>query len=86
MHCEDIRNQKLTDYRNLLESQQGPFLREKLEALKFIKKEQEELQLAVTVTEQDIKKVEEQLKEWTVKDEIKQKAKKKKKNLISELE
>ncbi|CAH2052209.1 unnamed protein product, partial [Iphiclides podalirius] len=86
MHCDDIKNSKLADYRSLLESQQGPFLRNKLEALNFIKKEQLELQLPVTVTAQDIKKVEEQLKEWTIKDEIKQQAKKKKRNILLEVE
>ncbi|XP_049879171.1 28S ribosomal protein S15, mitochondrial [Pectinophora gossypiella] len=82
MHCDDIRNSKLNDYRNLLESQQGPFLTEKLAALKFIRGEQIELQLPVTVSEQDIKKVEQQLETWKIKDDIKQKAKKKKRNLI----
>ncbi|XP_059051598.1 small ribosomal subunit protein uS15m [Achroia grisella] len=82
MHCEDIRNKKLTDYRNLLESQQGPFLSSKLEALKFIKSEQTELQLAVTVSDQDIKKVEQQLEEWTIKDQIKQQSMKRKKQVI----
>ncbi|KAL0818328.1 hypothetical protein ABMA28_008810 [Loxostege sticticalis] len=84
MHCDDIRNKKLNDYRNLLESQQGPFLKEKLEALKFIKSEQIELQLPVTVTDQDIKKVEKQLEEWKIKDEIKQQAKKKKRSVLLE--
>lgn len=82
MHCENIRQNKLTDYRNLLESQQGPFLRQKLEALKFIRSEQIELQLPITVTEQDIKKVEAQLEDWQIKDEAKEQAKKKKKNIL----
>ncbi|KPI98881.1 PREDICTED: 28S ribosomal protein S15, mitochondrial [Papilio xuthus] len=86
MHCDNIKNKKLDDYRTLLESQQGPFLTEKLEALKFIRSEQIDLQLPITVTEQDIKKVEEQLKEWTIKDEIKQQAKKKKRNILLETE
>lgn len=86
MHCEDICNSKLNQYRNLLESQQGPFLKDKLEALKFIRSEQMDLQLPVTVTEQDIKKVEKQLEEWTIKDGIKQQAKKKKRNLAVDLE
>lgn len=86
MHCDDIRNNKITGYRNLLESQQGPFLMEKLNALKFIKSEQMELQLPVTVTDQDIKKVECMYEEWKIKDDIKQQAKKKKKNLIDEVE
>ncbi|XP_011559601.3 28S ribosomal protein S15, mitochondrial [Plutella xylostella] len=86
LHCEDICNRKLANYQNLLESQQGPFLKDKLEALKFIRSEQMELQVPVTVTEQDIKKVEKQLEEWTIKDEIKQQGKKKKKNIAIGLE
>ncbi|KAJ2940256.1 hypothetical protein O0L34_g11825 [Tuta absoluta] len=86
MHCDDIRNNKLADYRNLLESQQGPFLKEKLTALKFIRSEQLALELPVTVTEQDIAKIERQLEEWTVKDEIKQQAKKKKRSLIVDVD
>ncbi|CAH0595070.1 unnamed protein product [Chrysodeixis includens] len=82
MHCDDIRNKKLADYRSLLESQQGPFLKQKLEALKFIRNEQQELQLQVTVTEQDIQKVEKLLADWTIKDEIKQQAQKKKKSIL----
>ncbi|XP_075983887.1 28S ribosomal protein S15, mitochondrial [Anticarsia gemmatalis] len=85
MHCDDIRNKKLDDYRNLLESQQGPYLKQKLEALNFIRSEQIDLQMPVTVTEQDIKKVEKMLEEWTIKDEIKQQAKKRKKNIIIDL-
>lgn len=82
MHCEDIRQKKLTDYRNLLESQQGPFLMQKIDALKFIRSEQIELKLQITVTEQDIKRVEQQYDEWKVKDDLKQEAKKRKKNLL----
>lgn len=82
LHCEEIKNKKLDEFRNLLESQQGPFLRNKLEALKFIRSEQLELQLPVTVNEQDIKKVEKMLDEWTVKDEIKKQVRKKKKQII----
>lgn len=84
MHCDDIRNKKLDEYRNLLESQQGPFLKQKLEALQFIRSEQTELKLQVTVTEKDIKKVEKQLKEWTEKDQIKQQTIKKKKSILLE--
>lgn len=82
MHCDDIRNKKLSDYRNLLESQQGPFLKQKLEALKFIRNEQKELELPITVTEQDIQKVENLLENWTIKDDIKQQAQKKKKSIL----
>lgn len=86
MHCDEVQNKKLSDYRNLLESQQGPYLRRKLEALNFIRSEQQELELPITVTEQDIKKVEKQLEEWTVKDDIKQETKKKKKNILLDSE
>ncbi|XP_072934356.1 small ribosomal subunit protein uS15m [Epargyreus clarus] len=84
MHCSDICQGKLDEYRNLLESQQGPFLREKIEALKFIRSEQMELQLPITVTEQDIKKVEKQLEDWEIKDNLKKQAKQKKRNLLLE--
>ncbi|CAB3245608.1 unnamed protein product [Arctia plantaginis] len=85
MHCEDIRKKKLDDYRNLLESQQGPYLKQKLEALTFIRSEQIDLQMPVTVTEQDIKKVEKMLAEWTVKDQMKQQAQKRKKIIAIDL-
>ncbi|KAJ8712691.1 hypothetical protein PYW08_007995 [Mythimna loreyi] len=85
MHCDDIRSKKLADYRNLLESQQGPYLQQKLESLKLIRSEQIELKLPITVTEQDITKVQQQYDEWKIKDDIKQKAKKKKKNIVLEI-
>ncbi|CAB3222208.1 unnamed protein product [Arctia plantaginis] len=85
MHCEDIRKKKLDDYRNLLESQQGPYLKQKLEALTFIRSEQIDLQMPVTVTEQDIKKVEQMLAEWTIKDQMKQQAQKRKKIIAIDL-
>lgn len=85
MHCRDIRRKKLDDYRSLLESQQGPYLKQKLEALTFIRSEQIDLQMPVTVTEQDINKVEKMLEEWTIKDQIKQQAQKRKKNLAIDL-
>lgn len=86
MHCEDVRNKKLADYRNLLESQQGPHLKQKLDALNFIRSEQIDLQLPITVTDQDIQKVAKQLEEWTIKDNIKQEAKKKKRTLVVDIE
>lgn len=82
MHCDDIRQKKLDEYRSLLESQQGPFLRDKIDALKFIKSEQQELQMPITVAEQEIKKLEKLLQEWTVKDNIKKQAVKKKKHVV----
>lgn len=82
IHCAEVKEKKLNEYRNLLESQQGPFLIEKLNALKFIRSEQEELKLPITVTEQDIKNVEKLYEEWKVKDEFKRQTKKKKKQVI----
>lgn len=86
MHCEDLCNSKLNRYRNLLESQQGPFLKDKLEALRLIRSEQIDLQLPITVTEKDVKIVEKQLAEWTARDAIKQQAKKKRRNLALDLD
>lgn len=45
-----------------------------------------ELKLPVTITDQDIKKIEKQLEEWKIKDQIKQQAKKKKKDLVLDLD
>lgn len=50
-----IKNEKITEYRKLLESQQLDFLKKKLENLEFIRNEQIECKVPVTVTLDDIK-------------------------------
>lgn len=66
IHCDDIKNERLTEYRKHLQSQKEQFLSEKLKNLQFIRNEEIELDLPVTVSEKDLQEVEEkynQLKE-----------------------
>lgn len=53
-HCDDLREKKLLDYRKHLESQQVDFLQRKIKHLEFIQREQEELQITQTVTQEHI--------------------------------
>lgn len=62
-HCEDIREARLKEYRADLEAQQLPFLEEKLKNLEFIRKEQLELGVEVTVKQADVDKVRKQYQE-----------------------
>lgn len=57
LHCEEIRDKRLKEYRKTLAAQQLPFLKEKLQNLEFIRKEQIELGIDVTVTQNDIDSV-----------------------------
>ncbi|XP_062543530.1 small ribosomal subunit protein uS15m [Armigeres subalbatus] len=68
-HCEDIRSTRLQSYRQVLESQQLDFLAKKLENLEFIRNEQIECQVPVTVDKEQIKAVKKQY------DELKEKRK-----------
>lgn len=62
IHCENMRNERLAAYRKQLESQQVEFLERKLKNLEFIRKEQLELALPITVKEEEIKEVTKKLK------------------------
>jgi len=63
IHCENIKNERLAAYRKQLESQQIAFLQKKLDNLKFIRNEQIECSVPVTVSAEDIKEVETKLKD-----------------------
>uniref|UniRef100_A0A182LS38 Small ribosomal subunit protein uS15m n=1 Tax=Anopheles culicifacies TaxID=139723 RepID=A0A182LS38_9DIPT len=67
IHCEQIKETRLEEYRKQLESQQLDFLAKKLQTLEFIRKEQTECQVPVTVTKEEIQAVRKQY------DELKQK-------------
>lgn len=54
MHCEDIRSTRLAEYRNQLEAEQLPFLSDKLKNLEFVRNEQIELGVQVTITQDQI--------------------------------
>lgn len=65
-HCNDVKETRLQEYRRQLEAQQLPFLAEKLKNLEFIRKEQQELGITVTVSQKqidDVRKQYEELKE-----------------------
>ncbi|KAB0798571.1 hypothetical protein PPYR_09564 [Photinus pyralis] len=60
-HCEDIRSDRLKTFRKQLEAEQPKFLQEKMCTLEFIRKEQEECNVEVTVAQEEIDKVKDQL-------------------------
>lgn len=57
IHCENIRNERLAHYRTELEAQQLEFLEKKLKNLEFIRQEQLDCSVSVTVSLDDIKAV-----------------------------
>lgn len=60
-HCDNIRKERLLAYRKELEDQQIAFLERKLENLELIRREQQELKIPVTVSEEAIKAAKQQL-------------------------
>ncbi|XP_055618972.1 28S ribosomal protein S15, mitochondrial [Toxorhynchites rutilus septentrionalis] len=66
IHCDEIKDTRLQEYRQFLESQQLDFLVKKIENLEFIRKEQIECKVPITVSAEQIqaaKKQYEELKE-----------------------
>lgn len=53
-HCEEFRDERLAEYREQLEAQQVEFLADKVEKLIFIRDEQLDLNIEVTITQEDI--------------------------------
>ncbi|EFA03294.1 small ribosomal subunit protein uS15m [Tribolium castaneum] len=62
-YCEDIRQRRLDEYKQLLQNEQPVFLQEKIRALEFIRNEQRECGVEVTVTDEEVEAVRKQLKE-----------------------
>lgn len=58
-YCNDVREQRLDEYRNELEAQQLPFLKQKLKNLIFIRKEQIDMKVNVTIDENQIDEIRE---------------------------
>lgn len=54
IHCDNIRETRLDEYKKLLESQQLEFLSEKIKNLEFVQNEQQECKVPVTVNAEDI--------------------------------
>ncbi|XP_018578120.1 28S ribosomal protein S15, mitochondrial [Anoplophora glabripennis] len=63
IYCDDIKEKRLDAYKLKLESEQPAFLEEKIRALQFIRDEQMECGIEVTVTQKEIDDVKEQLKQ-----------------------
>uniref|UniRef100_A0A182N9K7 Small ribosomal subunit protein uS15m n=1 Tax=Anopheles dirus TaxID=7168 RepID=A0A182N9K7_9DIPT len=63
IHCDQIKETRLEEYRKQLESQQLEFLEKKLKALEFVRQEQKECHVPVTVTSEQIKAVRKQYEE-----------------------
>lgn len=61
LHCDRIRDERLAVYRQQLEQQQVTFLEEKLQNLQFIRTEQQQCAVPVTVTAEDIGAVQKKL-------------------------
>lgn len=64
IYCDGIKQERLVAYKLQLESEQMAFLEEKMQALKFIRDEQMECDVKVTVTQKEIDDVEKQLEEF----------------------
>ncbi|XP_058123767.1 small ribosomal subunit protein uS15m [Anopheles ziemanni] len=57
IHCDQIKDKRLDEYRRQLESEQLDFLEKKLKTLEFVRQEQIECRVPVTVTPDEIKAV-----------------------------
>lgn len=57
IHCDNIRNERITVYRNELEAKQLGFLETKLKNMEFIRQEQIDCSVPVTISVDDIKAV-----------------------------
>ncbi|KAJ9579932.1 hypothetical protein L9F63_004405 [Diploptera punctata] len=61
-HCEDVKKERLAAYKASLDAQKIDFLREKIEKLQWIRKEEEECGVEPTILQEEIEKVIMQLK------------------------
>lgn len=66
LYCENLKQERLDALRKNLEAQMIPFLEEKIKKLEFIRKEQIELEIPVTVTEEQIEATKKQLEDMKV--------------------
>lgn len=70
LYCDGIREDRLNKYKLQLENEQPAFLEEKIRALQFIRDEQRNCGVEVTVTEEEINDIRKQLEEIKKKDVI----------------
>jgi small subunit ribosomal protein S15 len=66
-HCDKIKQERLDKYRQYLQSKQLDFLNEKINNLEFIRNEQIECKIPVTITQEEINEVKKQYKELKIK-------------------
>lgn len=69
-YCENLREEKLKSYKTQLENEQPGFLEEKLRMLKFIRDEEKDCGVEVTVSDEEIEEVEKKLKELLAKKQV----------------
>lgn len=67
IHCENVRAERLAAYRKDLESKQLEFLENKIKNLEFIRSEQTECKVPVTISTDEIQKVKKQYAELKIK-------------------
>nr|XP_022914171.1 28S ribosomal protein S15, mitochondrial [Onthophagus taurus] len=67
IYCKDVVQDKLNEYKAILQIEQPSFLEEKIRTLEFIKNEQEECGAKVTVSQDEIDAVKKQLEELKLK-------------------
>lgn len=60
-YCDELKDDKLKSYKQQLETEQPLFLQEKINTLEYIRSEQKRCNVEVTVTQEEIDEVKEQL-------------------------
>lgn len=60
-YCQDIKANKLENYRKQLHAEKIPYLEQKIKNLEFIRQEQKELKMPVTIQQENIDSVHAQL-------------------------
>jgi len=66
-YCENLRQEKLSVLRLVFENEQPAFLEEKIRSLEFIRNEQKECSVQVTVKQEEIDQIKKQLEELKLK-------------------
>jgi len=64
--CDEVKSNKLAEYRNELDNQKEMFFKQKLETLEWAKKEEIECGVEPTITDADIERARKQLEEWKI--------------------
>lgn len=62
--CDKVRAEKLAEYQNQLDNEKEIFLKDKVDKLEWIKKEEIECGISPTISDSDIEAARKQLEEW----------------------